>query len=50
MDLRKIGEPFEKFVHFNKEHIEKITKTYHDWQKKKSEYKNIAEYCYSTVN
>jgi len=48
MDLRQIGEPFEKkFIQFSTAHIEEITKTYHNWQQKDSNYKDIPEYCYS---
>ncbi len=50
MDLRKIGEPFEKkFIQFSSKNIQGITKTYHTWQQEiaKDEYKNIPEYCYS---
>ena len=33
MDLRQIGEPFEKkFIQFSAEHIKDIAKTYHIWQ------------------
>jgi type I restriction enzyme M protein len=48
MDLRQIGEPFEKkFIQFNDEHIRQITNTYHQWQEQKGDYKDIPEYCYS---
>lgn len=50
MDLREIGEPFEKkFIQFSNEHIQKISNTYHTWQQTiaETEYKNIPEYCYS---
>lgn len=50
MDLRQIGEPFEKkFVQFSTDNIKKITDTYHQWQQTDYEntYKNIAEFCYS---
>ncbi len=50
MDLRKIGEPFEKkFIQFSDDHIQKIANTYHLWQQNAAEkkYKNIPEYCYS---
>ena len=48
MDLRQIGEPFEKkFTQFSAKHISEITKTYHNWQQENEEYKNIAEYCYA---
>lgn len=48
MDLREIGSPFEKkFTQFLSEDIERISKTYHDWQQANTEYKDIAEYTYS---
>ena len=50
MDLREIGEPFEKkFIQFSPQNISDIAKTYHTWQQEiaKDQYKNIAEYCYS---
>lgn len=48
MDLRQIGEPFEKkFIQFNEDHIGQVAKTYHSWQQKNSGYSNVAEYCYS---
>src|SRR5690554_1059680 len=48
MDLRQWGEPFEKkFIQFSTDHIKDISKTYHDWQSKNSDYKDIPEYCYS---
>lgn len=48
MDLRQIGEPFEKkFIQFSADHIRDIAKTYHQWQELKGDYQNIAEYCYS---
>ncbi|MFN3557482.1 MAG: N-6 DNA methylase [Bacteroidales bacterium] len=50
MDLREIGEPFEKkFTQFSPEHIRQIAKTYHDWQQKDSGYQNVPEYCYSAT-
>lgn len=52
LDLRKIGEPFEKkFIQFSDEHIEKISQTFHAWQQKSfdTEYKNTAEFCYSAT-
>jgi type I restriction enzyme M protein len=46
MDLREIGEPFEKkFTQFSPKHIKDIAETYHTWQQ--TEIKNIPEYCYS---
>jgi len=50
MDLRKMGEPFEKkFLQFSDEDIKKITTTYHNWQQEdyKSTYEDTAEFCYS---
>ena len=48
MDLREIGEPFEKkFIQFSPDHVRDIAKTYHQWQQIDSEYKDIPEYCYS---
>jgi type I restriction enzyme M protein len=33
MDLRQIGEPFEKkFIQFNEQHVKDIATTYHNWQ------------------
>ena len=48
MDLRQIGEPFEKkFIQFSEEQIRDIAKTYHDWQQENNTYKDIPEFCYS---
>ena len=48
MDLREVGEPFEKkFIQFSQGHISKISKTYHDWQQANSDYEDVAEYTYS---
>jgi type I restriction enzyme M protein len=50
MDLRQIGEPFEKkFIQFSKEDIQKVSETYHHWQQISYEkhYQNIPEFCYS---
>ena len=48
MDLRQIGEPFEKkFIQFSKDHVKDIAITYHNWQQENNTYKNIPEYCYS---
>lgn len=48
MDLRQIGEPFEKkFIQFSQDDIEKIANTFHAWQTDKDSYEDIAEYCYS---
>ncbi len=50
MDLRQIGEPFEKkFIQFSEQHIKDIAATYHSWQQENSNYKNIPEYCYSAT-
>ena len=46
MDLRQMGEPFEKkYTQFSDSDISKIASTYHKWQIKKIE--NIPEFCYS---
>ncbi|HBD94647.1 MAG: DNA methyltransferase [Spirochaetes bacterium RIFOXYB1_FULL_32_8] len=48
MDLRQIGEPFEKkFIQFNQEHIIKVASTYHAWQQTDKGYENIPEFCYA---
>jgi len=50
MDLRQIGEPFEKkYIQFSDEHIQHITNTYHTWQQTiaEKEYEDVPEYCYS---
>jgi type I restriction enzyme M protein len=48
MDLREIGEPFEKkFVQFSKQQIESIAATYHSWQQAGQGYEDIPEYCCS---
>ena len=50
MDLRQMGEPFEKkFIRFSEADISKITSTYHKWQQVDFErtYQNIPEFCYS---
>lgn len=48
MDLRQIGEPFEKkFIQFSEQQICDIAKTYHTWQSKEAGYEDIPEYCYS---
>jgi len=50
MDLREIGEPFEKkFIQFSKDHIKDISKTYHDWQQVDSGYSDKPEYSYSAT-
>ena len=46
MDLRQMGEPFEKkFMQFSDVEIQKIASTYHQWQTKKIN--NVPEFCYS---
>ncbi len=51
MDLRQIGEPFEKkFTQFSENDICRIASTFHNWQTAESFDKaefNIAEYCFS---
>ena len=48
MDLRQLGEPFEKkFTQFSDNDIKKVTGTYHQWQSKEIE--NIPEFCYSAT-
>jgi len=48
MDLRQIGEPFEKkYTQFSVQHIQEIAKSYHNWQQKYSGYQDVPEYCYS---
>jgi type I restriction enzyme M protein len=47
MDLRQIGEPFEKkFVQFSLENIENVSKTYHNWQTDITNYQDVPEFCY----
>ena len=46
MDLRQLGEPFEKkYTQFSDDDIRKVTSTYHQWQTKAIE--NTPEFCYS---
>jgi type I restriction enzyme M protein len=46
MDLRQLGEPFEKkFTQFADADIQKVVSTYHQWQTQEIE--NIPEFCYS---
>ncbi len=46
MDLRQLGEPFEKkFTQFSEDDIQKVTNTYHQWQTNGIE--NIPELCYA---
>ncbi|MBL0119244.1 MAG: N-6 DNA methylase [Saprospiraceae bacterium] len=48
MDLRQIGEPFEKkFIQFSEEQVKFIAATYHDWQQENNSYTDVPEYCYS---
>ncbi len=51
MDLRQLGEPFEKkFVQFNYEkHIAPIARTYHQWQLQDGDYSDVPEYCCSAT-
>lgn len=50
MDLRQIGEPFEKkFIQFGEQHITDIGKTFHSWQQQNNNYKNVPEYCHSAT-
>jgi type I restriction enzyme M protein len=48
MDLRQMGEPFEKkYIQFSKADIKKVTGTFHEWQQREIE--NVPEYCYSAT-
>lgn len=48
MDLRQLGEPFEKkFTQFSETDIQKVVQTYHNWQT--NEIDNIPEFCYSAT-
>ncbi len=50
MDLRQMGEPFEKkYIQFSDEDIQKVTVTFHTWQQTefKTKYQDIPEFCYS---
>lgn len=50
MDLRQIGIPFEKkFIQFSEQQIKDIARTYHMWQQRDTDYKDVAEYCYSAT-
>lgn len=56
MDLRQLGEPFEKkYTQFSDADIQKVTSTYHQWQTSgegeapASPYKNTPEFCYSAT-
>lgn len=47
MDLRQIGEPFEKkYIQLSKQDISRVAGTYHAWQRG-GDYSDIPEYCYS---
>ena len=49
LDLRTWGSPYEKkYIEFTVEDINKIATTYHNW-KKKDDFKNEDEYCYSAT-
>lgn len=46
MDLRQLGEPFEKkYTQFSDDDIKKVVGRYHQWQIK--EIDNVPEFCYS---
>jgi type I restriction enzyme M protein len=52
MDLRQMGEPFEKkFTQFSDADIQKVVNTYHQWQNLNSigelQFAPIPEFCYS---
>jgi type I restriction enzyme M protein len=49
MDLRQMGEPFEKkFTQFSDNDIQTVVNTYHQWQSSTgSDYQNVPEFCYS---
>ncbi len=48
MDLRQLGEPFEKkYTQFSDDDIKEITRTYHQWQTKGID--NKPEFCYSAT-
>ena len=55
MDLRQIGEPFEKkYTQFSVEDIRKVANTYHGWQTASLPFGEgwggaIPEYCYSAT-
>lgn len=50
MDLREIGEPFEKkFIQFSVDHIKHVAGTYHTWQQKDSNYLDEPEFCKSVT-
>ena len=50
MDLRQIGEPFEKkYVQFSEDDRKKVTDNFHNWQQVgfEKKYKDTPEFCYS---
>ncbi len=50
MDLRQMGEPFEKkFTQFSNKDIQDVSETFHNWQQTnwKETYQDTPEYCYS---
>ena len=48
MDLRQIGEPFEKkYIQFSEADITKVTNSFHQWQQTTIE--NLPEFCYSAT-
>lgn len=50
IDMRQMGEPFEKkYVRFTDEDIQKVARTYHNWQRESASesYANEPEFCYS---
>lgn len=50
MDLRQMGEPFEKkYTQFSEADIQTVAQTYHNWQQAGHEttYADVPEYCYS---
>ena len=50
IDLRQIGEPFEKkYIEFSEQHIADVAATYHNWQQVDKGYQNIPEYCCSVT-
>ena len=50
LDLREIGIPFEKkFIQFSEDNTSHIASTYHNWQQKDKDYKDIPEFCYSAT-
>lgn len=50
MDLRKLGIPFEKkYIQFSDEDIALVANTYHHWQQKDTNYKDVPEFCYSAL-